>query len=232
MTELNKSQLINCSIVICSVGNLFNRVIFQLRSVHLFFVQLLIYSIDFCSVSFLFKSFVQLSLFKTTSIIWQGRIFTHPKPAGFIFALMVSPVAGYPRQHTAEISRLHGRRSPAAVLPLGVSLIMTFCLSVGGTGDCMSLFRWRACPLNMTFSTVHISLATKKNSFLESALCYFAFTEWRKPQRLLRRANQSREPCSVYRAKGSPNHRGGVLLLYSGPSSSLTLWLVDRNFTV
>ena len=127
---------------------------------------------------------------------------------------MVSPVAGYPRQHTAEISRLHGRRSPAAVLPLGVSLIMTFCLSVGGTGDCMSLFRWRACPLNMTFSTVHISLATKKNSFLESALCYFAFTEWRKPQRLLRRANQSREPCSVYRAKGSPYHRGGVLLLY------------------
>ena len=59
--------------MICSVGNLFNRVIVQLRSVHLFFVQLLIYSIDFCSVSFLFKSFVQLSLFKTTSIIWQGR---------------------------------------------------------------------------------------------------------------------------------------------------------------
>ena len=61
--------------MICSVGNLFNRVIVQLRSVHLFFVQLLIYSIDFCSVSFLFKSFVQLSLFKTTSIIWQGRQF-------------------------------------------------------------------------------------------------------------------------------------------------------------
>ena len=73
MWHPNKSHLINCSIVICSVGNLFKRVIDQLHSVHLFFVQLLIYSIDFCLVSFLFKSFVQLALFKTTSINWQGR---------------------------------------------------------------------------------------------------------------------------------------------------------------
>ena len=74
MWHLNKSRLINCSIVICSVGNLLNRVIVQLHLVHLFFVQLLIYSIDFCLVSFLFKSFVQLALFKTTSINWQGRV--------------------------------------------------------------------------------------------------------------------------------------------------------------
>ena len=59
--------------MIWSVRNLFKRVIVQLHLVHLFFVQLLIYSIDFCLVSFLFKSFVQLALFKTTSINWQGR---------------------------------------------------------------------------------------------------------------------------------------------------------------
>ena len=82
--------------MICSVGNLFNRVIVQLRSVHLFFVQLLIYSIDFCSVSFLFKSFVQLSLFKTTSIIWQGRL---------NFVILIN----LPREHVASGRRRGGR---------------------------------------------------------------------------------------------------------------------------
>ena len=62
-----------CSIVSCSVGNLFNSVTVQLFFVLKFLVQLLIYSIDFCSANFLFNCFVQLAMFNFDLFNWHGR---------------------------------------------------------------------------------------------------------------------------------------------------------------